>query len=54
MARILIVEDDDATRAGYRELLRLEGHDVAAAGSYQEGRHLAATEILTCNSRQRT
>jgi len=44
MARILIVEDDDATRAGYRELLALAGHEVITAASYQEGRHAAATE----------
>jgi two-component system C4-dicarboxylate transport response regulator DctD len=44
MARILIVEDDDATRAGYRELLSLAGHEVITAASYQEGRHAAATE----------
>jgi DNA-binding response OmpR family regulator len=44
MAKILIVEDDDATRTGYREFLTLAGHDVIAAGSYQEGRQAAVTE----------
>jgi two-component system response regulator PrrA len=44
MAKILIVEDDEATRAGYRELLELAGHDVIAMGTYQEGRDAALTE----------
>ena len=44
MAKILIVEDDDATRTGYREFLKLAGHDVIATSTYQEGRHAAATE----------
>jgi DNA-binding response OmpR family regulator len=44
MAKILLVEDDDATRTGYREFLRLAGHEVIAARSYQEGRHAAVTE----------
>jgi DNA-binding response OmpR family regulator len=44
MAKILIVEDDAATRAGYREFLKLAGHDVIAASTYQEGRQAAATE----------
>jgi DNA-binding response OmpR family regulator len=44
MAKILLVEDDDATRTGYGEFLRLAGHDVIAASSYQEGRHAAVTE----------
>ena len=44
MAKILIVEDDDATRTGYREFLRLAGHEVIATSSYQEGRQAAATE----------
>jgi two-component system C4-dicarboxylate transport response regulator DctD len=44
MAKILIVEDDDATRKGYREFLRLAGHDVIATSTYQEGRHAAVTE----------
>jgi DNA-binding response OmpR family regulator len=44
MAKILIVEDDDATRTGYREFLKLAGHDVIATSTYQEGRQAAATE----------
>ena len=44
MAKIVIVEDDDATRAGYRELLNLAGHDVIATSTYQEGRHAVQVE----------
>jgi DNA-binding response OmpR family regulator len=44
MAKILVVEDDDATRAGYRELLSRAGHEVVATATYQEGRHAVATE----------
>jgi two-component system response regulator HydG len=44
MAKILIVEDDDATRQGYQELLTLAGHDVVTASSYQTGRDAIATE----------
>jgi DNA-binding NtrC family response regulator len=44
MAKILIVEDDDATRTGYREFLKLAGHDVIATSTYQEGRDAAAAE----------
>jgi len=44
MAKILVVEDDDATRAGYREFLTLAGHDVIATSTYQEGRDAALTE----------
>jgi twitching motility two-component system response regulator PilH len=44
MAKILIVEDDDATRAGYSELLELAGHRVVAAGTYQQGRDQVLTE----------
>lgn len=44
MAKILIVEDDDATRAGYREFLELAGHEVIATGTYREGQHAVATE----------
>ena len=44
MAKILIVEDDDATRMGYREFLSLAGHDVIATSTYQEGRQAAVTE----------
>ena len=44
MAKILIVEDDEATRTGYREFLKLAGHDVIAASTYQEGRHAVVTE----------
>jgi DNA-binding NtrC family response regulator len=36
MAKIVIVEDDDATRAGYRELLNLAGHEVIATSTYQK------------------
>lgn len=44
MAKILIVEDDDATRTGYREFLKLAGHDVIATSTYHEGRQAADTE----------
>ena len=44
MAKIVIVEDDDATRAGYRELLNLAGHEVIATSTYQEGRHAVQVE----------
>lgn len=44
MAKILIVEDDDATRAGYREFLRLAGHDIIVSSTYQEGRDAVLTE----------
>jgi DNA-binding response OmpR family regulator len=44
MAKILIVEDDDATRTGYRELLSLAGHEVLAAATYEAGRRAAADE----------
>ena len=44
MAKILIVEDDEATRTGYREFLSLAGHDVIATSTYQEGRHAVVTE----------
>jgi DNA-binding response OmpR family regulator len=44
MAKILIVEDDEATRAGYGEFLKLAGYEVVATSTYQEGRHAAATE----------
>jgi two-component system C4-dicarboxylate transport response regulator DctD len=44
MAKIVIVEDDDATRAGYRELLNLAGPEVIATSTYQEGRHAVQVE----------
>jgi CheY-like chemotaxis protein len=44
MAKIVIVEDDDATRAGYRELLNLAGHEVIATSTYQEGRQAVQVE----------
>ena len=58
MAKIVIVEDDDATRAGYRELLNLAGHEVIATSTYQEGRHAVQVEspdlvIAATESRKR-
>jgi DNA-binding response OmpR family regulator len=44
MAKIVIVEDDEATRSGFRELLHLAGHDVVATSTYQEGRDAVLTE----------
>lgn len=44
MAKILIVEDDAATRRGYQELLSLAGHDVIATGTYLEGRQAVVEE----------
>lgn len=44
MAKILIVEDDDAARAGYRQLLSLAGYAVIATATYREGRDAVAAE----------
>jgi DNA-binding response OmpR family regulator len=44
MAKILIVEDDDATRTGYSELLGIAGHEVIMASTYQEGRDAVAAD----------
>ena len=37
MARILIVDDDHATRSGLSELLQAQGHEVTAVGTLHEG-----------------
>jgi CheY-like chemotaxis protein len=38
MARILVVDDDPATRVGVAELLKRAGHDVAVCGTYEAAR----------------
>ena len=37
MARILIIDDEDAIRATLRSVLELEGHEVVEAGNGREG-----------------
>lgn len=52
MARILIVEDDEAIRANLTRVLRLEGHEPLAAASGEEGFALAKAhgpELLLCD-----
>src|SRR4051812_38285256 len=38
--RLLIVEDDDRTRSALERLLRLNGHEVAAASTVRQGTEL--------------
>jgi ActR/RegA family two-component response regulator len=40
MARVLIVEDDDAARAGLIRLLTGRGHEVFAAAAFEDGKRL--------------
>jgi ActR/RegA family two-component response regulator len=40
MARVLIVEDDDAARAGLIRLLTGRGHEVFAAATFEDGKRL--------------
>ena len=43
-AKVLIVEDDDASRAGLTQLLEQQGYEVSAASSFEEGRRLLIAE----------
>jgi CheY-like chemotaxis protein len=43
-AKILIVEDDRATRTGLQELLRQAGYDTVAAADFRAGRHALERE----------
>jgi len=43
-AKILIVEDDDASRAGLVQLLERAGYDVLSASTFEDGRRLLIRE----------
>jgi DNA-binding response OmpR family regulator len=43
-SKVLIVEDDDSTRSGLQELLKLAGYDTFAASTLQEGMRLLTSE----------
>ena len=43
-SRILVVEDDDATREGLTALLEAAGYEVAPAAGFVEGRQLLAEQ----------
>ncbi|MGH9203225.1 MAG: response regulator, partial [Vicinamibacterales bacterium] len=42
--KILIVEDDVATRVGLQELLRHAGYDAIVAGTFRDGRRALEEE----------
>ena len=43
MQRVLVVDDDPATRRGLSELLSEAGYETTAVGSLQEAEHIADT-----------
>ncbi len=47
-SRILIVDDDPATRLGVCELLKRAGHDAIGSGTFEEARR-AIREALSLN-----
>ena len=47
-SRILLVDDDAATRNGLLELLTNAGYDTRAVATFEEGLRALRTETPTC------